>query len=48
MNVKDKKYYSEYFNLIGSKINQLIDDFGFEKFNGNLGYNIQASAVRSF
>jgi len=47
MNINNKKYYPEYYKLIGGEINQLIEAFGFEKINGNLGYNIQASAVYS-
>ena len=47
MNISNKKYFPEYQKLIGHRISELIRDFGFEKINGNLGYNIQASAVYS-
>lgn len=47
MNISNKKYFPEYQQLIGHRISELIRDFGFEKINGNLGYNIQASAVYS-
>ncbi len=47
MNLNTKKYYQEYHKQIGFEINLLIDAFGFDKINGNLGYNVQASAVYS-
>ncbi len=47
MDVTDKKYYSAYNQSIGSGIKQSIQNFDFEKINGRLTYNIQASAVYS-
>jgi len=47
MQVTEEKYFDEYYRLIGSQIDSLIDSYDFSESNGNLGYKTEASAVYS-
>lgn len=47
MEITDKKYYSEYWNLIGKNIKEMVKKFDFNKEYGNIEYQTQASAVYS-
>jgi Fic family protein len=47
MRVTEEKYFDEYYRLIGSQIDSLIDSYDFSEINGNLGYKTKASAVYS-
>ena len=47
MNVTEKKYLSQYSELIGNQIQKLINDFNFSENNGGFDYLTKASAVYS-
>ena len=47
MKIANKKYYQQYYDLIGHQLKSLIDNFDFGDSRINLGYVTQASAVYS-
>jgi Fic family protein len=47
MKVNDDKYYKQYQDLIGEKIDNLIESFNFGEAETDMGYKTQASAVFS-
>ena len=47
MKVYERKYLSEYLNIIGNEISQLIENFDFSDDNGGFEYLTKASAVYS-
>jgi hypothetical protein len=47
MRLLDDKYFNQYSDLVGNKIEKLIESFDFTESNTDLGYKTQASAVYS-
>jgi Fic family protein len=47
MKINDDRYYKQYHDLIGKKIDTLIESFDFIEAETDLGYKTQASAVFS-
>ena len=47
MRITVEKYFNQYFELFGNRINSLIKAYDFSEKNGDFGYKTQASAVFS-
>ena len=47
MKITNKKYFQQYYDLIGHQIQSFINNFDFSDLRVNLGYSTQASAVYS-
>ncbi len=47
MRITEDKYFNQYVNLIGNRIDKLIETFDFTEKSTDIGYKTQASAVYS-
>jgi len=47
MKITDKKYFQQYYDLIGHELKSFVENFDFSDKHIDLGYSTQASAVYS-
>ncbi len=47
MDITNKKYFTEYYKLIGKEIKELANKYDFSDTNGGFGYSTQVSAIFS-